>query len=164
MEMMRDIDEDTVNFSPNYDGRSQEPDVLPSRFPNLLVNGSAGIAVGMATNIPPHNLREITEGVIYSLNNPDLKPEDLLNELLKIVKGPDFPTKALISGRTGIEEAYRTGRGSVTMRAVVQVEEINKRTCLVVSELPYQVNPDNLALKIAELVKDGKIKGIADVR
>jgi DNA gyrase subunit A len=118
----------------------------------------------MATNIPPHNLREITEGVIYSLNNPDLKPEQLLNELLKIVKGPDFPTKALIVGRTGIEEAYRTGRGSVTMRAVVQVEEINKRTCLVVSELPYQVNPDNLALKIAELVKDGKIKGIADVR
>jgi DNA gyrase subunit A len=164
MEMMRDIDEDTVNFSPNYDGRSQEPDVLPSRFPNLLVNGSAGIAVGMATNIPPHNLREITEGVIYSLNNPDLKPEELLAELLKIVKGPDFPTKALIVGRTGIEEAYRTGRGSVTMRAVVQVEEINKRTCLVVSELPYQVNPDNLALKIAELVKDGKIKGIADVR
>ncbi len=164
MEMMRDIDEDTVNFSPNYDGRSQEPDVLPSRFPNLLVNGSAGIAVGMATNIPPHNLREITEGVIYALKNPDIKPEDLLTELLKIVKGPDFPTKALIVGRTGIEEAYRTGRGSITMRAVVQVEEINKRTCLVVSELPYQVNPDNLALKIAELVKDGKIKGIADVR
>jgi DNA gyrase subunit A len=164
MEMMRDIDEGTVNFSPNYDGRSQEPDVLPSRFPNLLVNGSAGIAVGMATNIPPHNLREITEGVIYSLNNPELKPEELLSELLKIVKGPDFPTKALIVGRTGIEEAYRTGRGSITMRAVVQVEEINKRTCLVVSELPYQVNPDNLALKIAELVKDGKIKGIADVR
>jgi DNA gyrase subunit A len=164
MEMMRDIDEDTVNFSPNYDGRSQEPDVLPSRFPNLLVNGSAGIAVGMATNIPPHNLREITEGVIYTLKNPDIKPEELLTELLKIVKGPDFPTKALIVGRTGIEEAYRTGRGSITMRAVVQVEEINKRTCLVVSELPYQVNPDNLALKIAELVKDGKIKGIADVR
>jgi DNA gyrase subunit A len=164
MEMMRDIDEDTVNFSPNYDGRSQEPDVLPSRFPNLLVNGSAGIAVGMATNIPPHNLREITEGVIYSLNNPDLNPEELLSELLKIVKGPDFPTKALIVGRTGIEDAYRTGRGSITMRAVVQVEEINKRTCLVITELPYQVNPDNLALKIAELVKDGKIKGIADVR
>ena len=164
MEMMRDIDEDTVNFSPNYDGRSQEPDVLPSRFPNLLVNGSAGIAVGMATNIPPHNLREITEGVIYALKNPDIKPEELLNELLKIVKGPDFPTKALIVGRTGIEEAYRTGRGSITMRAVVQVEEINKRTCLVISELPYQVNPDNLALKIAELVKDGKIKSIADVR
>ena len=164
MEMMRDIDEDTVNFSPNYDGRSQEPNVLPSRFPNLLVNGSAGIAVGMATNIPPHNLREISEGVIWALEHPEIKSEDLLNELLKIVKGPDFPTKALIVGRTGIEEAYRTGRGSVTMRAVVLVEEINKRTCLVVTELPYQVNPDNLALKIAELVKDGKIKGIADVR
>jgi len=164
MEMMRDIDEDTVNFSPNYDGRSQEPDVLPSRFPNLLVNGSAGIAVGMATNIPPHNLREIGEAVIYSLEHPDMPAPDLLNHLLTIVKGPDFPTKALIVGRGGIEDAYRTGRGSVTMRAVVNVEEINKRTCLVITELPYQVNPDNLALKIAELVKDGKIKGIADVR
>jgi len=164
MEMMRDIDEDTVNFSPNYDGRSQEPDVLPSRFPNLLVNGSAGIAVGMATNIPPHNLREIGEAVMYSLEHPDMPAPDLLNHLLTIVKGPDFPTKALIVGRGGIEDAYRTGRGSITMRAVVNVEEINKRTCLVVTELPYQVNPDNLALKIAELVKDGKIKGIADVR
>ena len=164
MEMMRDIDEDTVDFSPNYDGRSQEPDVLPSRFPNLLVNGSAGIAVGMATNIPPHNLREIGEGVAWALAHPEAKPEELLEQLMKIVKGPDFPTKALIVGRTGIESAYRTGRGSITMRAVVQVEEINKRTCLVVTELPYQVNPDNLALKIAELVKDGKIKGIADVR
>ena len=164
MEMMRDIDEDTVNFSPNYDGRSQEPDVLPSRFPNLLVNGSAGIAVGMATNIPPHNLREIGEAVIYSLENPEMPAADLLNHLLTIVKGPDFPTKALIVGRGGIEDDYRTGRGSITMRAVVNIEEINKRTCLVVTELPYQVNPDNLALKIAELVKDGKIKGIADVR
>jgi DNA gyrase subunit A len=164
MEMMRDIDEDTVDFSPNYDGRSQEPDVLPSRFPNLLVNGSAGIAVGMATNIPPHNLREIGEAVIYALEHPDMPAPDLLNHLLTIVKGPDFPTKALIVGRGGIEDAYRTGRGSITMRAVVNVEEINKRTCLVVTELPYQVNPDNLALKIAELVKDGKIKGIADVR
>jgi len=164
MEMMRDIDEDTVNFSPNYDGRSQEPDVLPSRFPNLLVNGSAGIAVGMATNIPPHNLREIGEAVIYALEHPDMPAPDLLNHMLTIVKGPDFPTKALIVGRGGIEDAYRTGRGSITMRAVVSVEEINKRTCLVVTELPYQVNPDNLALKIAELVKDGKIKGIADVR
>ena len=164
MEMMRDIDEDTVNFSPNYDGRSQEPDVLPSRLPNLLVNGSAGIAVGMATNIPPHNLREVSEGVIWALDNPDAPSEELLNQLLKVVKGPDFPTRALIVGRTGIEEAYRTGRGSITMRAVVLVEEINKRTCLVITELPYQVNPDNLALKIAELVKDGKIKGIADVR
>jgi len=164
MEMMRDIDEDTVNFSPNYDGRSEEPNVLPSRFPNLLVNGSAGIAVGMATNIPPHNLREIGEAVAWALAHPDAKPDETLTELLKIVKGPDFPTKALIVGRTGIEDAYRTGRGSITMRAVVQVEEINKRTCLVVTELPYQVNPDNLALKIAELVKDGKIKGISDVR
>ena len=164
MEMMRDIDENTVNFSPNYDGRSEEPDVLPSRFPNLLVNGSAGIAVGMATNIPPHNLREIAEGVDWALAHPEAKPEELLAQLLKCVKGPDFPTRALIVGRTGIEAAYRTGRGSITMRAVVNVEEINKRTCLVVTELPYQVNPDNLALKIAELVKDGKIKGIADVR
>ncbi len=164
MEMMRDIDEDTVDFSPNYDGRSQEPDVLPSRFPNLLVNGSAGIAVGMATNIPPHNLREIGEAVIYTLEHPEQSSEELLSHLLTVVKGPDFPTKALIVGRGGIEDAYRTGRGSITMRAVVNVEEINKRTCLVVTELPYQVNPDNLALKIAELVKDGKIKGIADVR
>ena len=164
MEMMRDIDEDTVNFVPNYDGRSQEPTVLPSRFPNLLVNGSAGIAVGMATNIPPHNLREIAEGVTWALEHPEASAEELLAHLLTVVKGPDFPTKALIVGRTGIEEAYRTGRGSITMRAVVNVEEINKRTCLVVTELPYQVNPDNLALKIAELVKDGKIKGIADVR
>jgi len=164
MEMMRDIDEDTVYFIPNYDGRSQEPTVLPSRFPNLLVNGSAGIAVGMATNIPPHNLNEVVEGVVWSLENPDADPKDLLEKLLTIVKGPDFPTKALIVGRQGIEDAYRTGRGSIIMRAVVEVEEINKRTCLVVTELPYQVNPDNLALKIAELVKDGRIKGIADVR
>ena len=164
MEMMRDIDEDTVNFIPNYDGRSQEPTVLPSRFPNLLVNGSAGIAVGMATNIPPHNLNEVADGVVWSLENPDADPKDLLEKLLTLVKGPDFPTKALIVGRQGIEDAYRTGRGSIIMRAVVEVEEINKRTCLVVTELPYQVNPDNLALKIAELVKDGRIKGIADVR
>ncbi|CAB4755639.1 unannotated protein [freshwater metagenome] len=164
MEMMRDIDEDTVNFIPNYDGRSQEPTVLPSRFPNLLVNGSAGIAVGMATNIPPHNLNEVVEGVVWALENPDADPKELLEKLLTIVKGPDFPTKALIVGRQGIEDAYRAGRGSIIMRAVVEVEEINKRTCLVVTELPYQVNPDNLALKIAELVKDGRIKGIADVR
>ena len=164
MEMMRDIDEDTVDFIPNYDGRSQEPTVLPSRFPNLLVNGSSGIAVGMATNIPPHNLGEVIEGTCWALENPDASPQETLEKLLTIVKGPDFPTKALIVGRDGIEQAYRTGRGSITMRAVVEVEEINKRTCLVVTELPYQVNPDNLALKIAELVKDGKIKGIADVR
>jgi len=164
MEIMRDIDEATVDFIPNYDGRSQEPIVLPSRFPNLLVNGSAGIAVGMATNIPPHNLREIAAAVEWALENPDATSEETLEALLGIVKGPDFPTRGIIVGRKGIEEAYRTGRGSITMRAVVEVEEINKRTCLVITELPYQVNPDNLALKIAELVKDGKIKGIADVR
>ncbi len=164
MEIMRDIDEGTVDFVSNYDGRSEEPVVLPSRFPNLLVNGSAGIAVGMATNIPPHNLREICSAVDWALENPDANPEETLKALMEIVKGPDFPTKGIIVGRSGIEDAYRTGRGSIQMRAVVEVEEINKRTCLVVTELPYQVNPDNLALRIAELVKDGKIKGIADVR
>ncbi|MFM8190574.1 MAG: DNA topoisomerase (ATP-hydrolyzing), partial [Candidatus Nanopelagicus sp.] len=164
MEMMRDIDEETVDFISNYDGRSFEPTVLPSRFPNLLVNGSAGIAVGMATNIPPHNLSEVIEATCFALENPEMESEKLLAKLMTIVKGPDFPTKALIVGRGGIEDAYKTGRGSVIMRAVVEVEEINKRTCLVVTELPYQVNPDNLALKIAELVKDGRIKGIADVR
>ncbi|NBO08055.1 MAG: DNA gyrase subunit A [Actinobacteria bacterium] len=164
MEMMRDIDEDTVDFSPNYDGRSQEPNVLPSRFPNLLVNGSAGIAVGMATNIPPHNLREVASGIQWSLEHPDATQTELLEALLERVKGPDFPTRGIIIGRTGIEEAYRTGRGSITMRAVVEVEEINGRNCLVITELPYQVNPDNLALKIAELVKEGKVAGISDVR
>jgi DNA gyrase subunit A len=164
MEMMRDIDEDTVDFSPNYDGRAQEPDVLPSRYPNLLVNGSAGIAVGMATNIPPHNLREVASGVQWFLDHPETSSEDLLDALLERIKGPDFPTRGLIVGRRGLDDAYRTGRGSITMRAVVEVEEINNRTCLVVSELPYQVNPDNLALKIADLVKDGKVGGIADVR
>jgi len=164
MEIMRDIDEETVDFIPNYDGRSQEPIVLPSRFPNLLVNGSAGIAVGMATNIPPHNLREIAAAVEWALDNPDATSEETLSTLLGIVKGPDFPTGGIIVGRQGIEEAYRTGRGSIIMRAIVEIEEINKRTCLVVTQLPYQVNPDNLALKIAELVKDGRIKGIADVR
>ena len=164
MEMMRDIEQGTVDFTPNYDGRSEEPTVLPSRFPNLLVNGSAGIAVGMATNIPPHNLTEVCRGVQWSLEHPDASGSELLEALLGFVKGPDFPTKGLVVGRQGIEDAYRTGRGSITMRAVVEVEEINGRTCLVVSELPYQVNPDNVALKIADLVKDGKIAGIADVR
>ena len=163
--MMRDIDEETVDFTPNYDGRTQEPLVLPSRFPNLLVNGSAGIAVGMATNIPPHNLREVAAGVAVAARPPRRpRREELLEALLERVKGPDFPTGGLIVGRRGIEDAYRTGRGSIIMRAVVEVEEINNRTCLVVTELPYQVNPDNLALKIAELVKDGRIGGIADVR
>ncbi|MBP2704686.1 DNA gyrase subunit A [Microbispora sp. RL4-1S] len=165
MEMLRDIDKDTVDFQPNYDGRSQEPVVLPSRFPNLLVNGSAGIAVGMATNIPPHNLREVGEGVKWALDNPEATDEELLDALMARIKGPDFPTGALIVGRRGIEDAYRTGRGSVIMRAVVEVEEDPKgRQCLVVTALPYQVNPDNLALTIAELVREGKVTGIADVR
>ena len=164
MEMVRDIDEETVDFQDNYDGRTQEPTILPSRFPNLLVNGSIGIAVGMATNIPPHNLREVAEAAKFALEHPELASEELVEELIKIVKGPDFPTGAQILGRRGIEDAYRTGRGSITMRAVVNVEEIHGRTALVVTELPYQVNPDNLALKIAELVKEGKLTGIADIR
>ncbi|MFE4465956.1 DNA gyrase subunit A [Oerskovia sp. NPDC056781] len=164
MEMVRDIDKETVDFQDNYDGRTQEPVVLPARFPNLLVNGSAGIAVGMATNIPPHNLREVAEGVKWHLAHPEASKEELLEVLLTKIKGPDFPTGATILGHKGIEEAYRTGRGSITMRAVVNVEEIQNRICLVVTELPYQVNPDNLALRIADLVKDGKVQGIADIR
>ena len=175
MEMLRDINEETVDFRPNYDGRSAEPVVLPARFPNLLVNGSQGIAVGMATNIPPHNLREVAAGVQWYLENyerfeapvpepsaeaDDDKPhrapyEDLLDGLMERIPGPDFPTRGLIVGRRGIREAYRTGRGSITMRAVVEHEEIQGRNCLVVKELPFQVNPDNLASKIAELVRDG---------
>ncbi|SEN43588.1 DNA gyrase subunit A [Actinacidiphila rubida] len=164
MEMVRDIDEETVDFTDNYDGRNQEPTVLPARFPNLLINGSAGIAVGMATNIPPHNLREVADGAQWFLANPEAEPEELLEALIERIKGPDFPTGALVVGRKGIEDAYRTGRGSITMRAVVEVEEIQNRQCLVVTELPYQVNPDNLAQKIADLVKDGRVGGIADVR
>ena len=164
MEMVRDIDEDTVDFQDNYDGRTQEPTILPSRIPNLLVNGSIGIAVGMATNIPPHNLREVAEGAIWYLENPEATEEELLAALMQRIKGPDFPTGAEIIGRRGIEDAYRTGRGSITMRAIVNVEELQGRNCLVVTELPYQVNPDNLAQKIAELVKEGKLSGIADIR
>ncbi|WP_208750617.1 DNA gyrase subunit A [Arthrobacter sp. PM3] len=164
MEMVRDIDEETVDFQDNYDGKNQEPTILPARFPNLLVNGSSGIAVGMATNIPPHNLREVADGVQWYLANPTASREELLEELLLRIKGPDFPTGATILGHKGIEDAYRTGRGSITMRAVVNVEELQGRTCLVVTELPYQANPDNLAIKIAELVRDGKISGIADLR
>ncbi len=164
LELVRDIDEDTVDFGDNYDGRTQEPLVLPARFPNLLVNGSVGIAVGMATNIPPHNLREVSAGALWHLANPDATKEELVEALLARIKGPDFPTGAQILGVKGINDAYRTGRGSITMRAVVSVEELQGRTCLVVTELPYQVNPDNLALKIAELVKDGRISGIADIR
>ncbi|GAA0305870.1 DNA gyrase subunit A [Kineococcus aurantiacus] len=164
MEMVRDIDEETVDFSPNYDGHTTEPDVLPSRFPNLLVNGSAGIAVGMATNIPPHNLREVADGVKWLLDNPSASDDEQLTAMLQRIKGPDFPTGAHILGQRGIVDAYRTGRGSITMRAVVTVEEIQNRTCLVVSELPYQVNPDNLAENIANLVRDGRLTGIADVQ
>ncbi|GAB3867053.1 DNA gyrase subunit A [Dactylosporangium cerinum] len=165
MEMLRDIDEDTVDFVPNYDGRAQEPTILPSRIPNLLVNGSTGIAVGMATNIPPHNLREIAQAVQWCLDNPEADEAETLDELIKIVKGPDFPTKGLIVGTSAIIDAYRTGRGSIRMRAVVEVEEDTRgRTILVVTELPYAVNPDNLAERIADLVKEGKLAGIADIR
>jgi len=170
MEMLRDIDKETVDFRPNYDGRSAEPVVLPARFPNLLVNGSEGIAVGMATRIPPHNLREVAAGVQWYLENFEATDEELLEALIERIKGPDFPggpdgrAGAQIVGRRGIEEAYRTGRGSIVMRAVVEVEEDRRgRTCLVVTELPYQVNPDNLALKIAELGRDGRVSGIFDV-
>ncbi|MGV8970060.1 MAG: DNA gyrase subunit A [Microbacteriaceae bacterium] len=164
MEMVRDIDEETVDFQDNYDGKTQEPVVLPARFPNLLVNGSVGIAVGMATNIPPHNLREVAAGALWALENPEASREELLEALMQRIKGPDFPTGAQILGVKGIQDAYRTGRGSITMRAVVTVEELQGRTCLVVTELPYQVNPDNLAQKIADLVKEGKLAGIADIR
>ena len=164
MEMVRDIDEESVDFQDNYDGRNQEPVILPSRFPNLLVNGSEGIAVGMATRIPPHNLREVASGVQWFLEHPDASREELLETLIERVPGPDFPTGATILGRRGIEDAYRTGRGSITQRAVVNVEEIQGRQCLVVTELPYQVNPDNLADKIAQLVRDGQVTGIADIR
>lgn len=164
LEMVRDIDEETVDFQDNYDGRTQEPSILPARFPNLLVNGSVGIAVGMATNIPPHNLREVASGAQWYLEHPEASREELQEALLQRIKGPDFPTGAQILGVKGITDAYRTGRGSITMRAVVSVEELQGRTCLVVTELPYQVNPDNLAIKIADLVKDGKIGGIADIR
>ncbi len=165
MEMLRDIDKETVDFRPNYDGKTAEPVVLPARFPNLLVNGSEGIAVGMATKIPPHNLREVAAGAQWYLEHFDATDDELLVALLERVKGPDFPTAAQIVGRHGIIDAYRTGRGSITMRAVVAVEEDRRgRTCLVATELPFQVNPDNLAQKIADLAKDGVIGGIAEVR
>ena len=164
MEMVAGIDEDTVDFAPNYDGKVQEPTVLPSRFPNLLVNGSAGIAVGMATNIPSHNLREVTDAIVWYLQNPDATEEELLEEAMRRIPGPDFPTWGLIAGRQGIEDAYRTGRGSIRMRAVVNVEEGPKGGAeLVITELPYQVNPDNLNESIANQVRDGKLQGISDI-
>jgi DNA gyrase subunit A len=165
MEMLRDIDKDTVDFRPNYDGRTAEPVVLPARFPNLLVNGSEGIAVAMATKIPPHNLREVAAGAQWYLQHPEATDEELLDALLERIQGPDFPTAAQIVGGRGIRDAYRTGRGSITMRAVVEVEEDSRgRTCLVATELPFQVNPDALIKKIAELANDGRVPGIANVQ
>jgi DNA gyrase subunit A len=164
MYMLADIDKETVDFVPNYAGNTVEPVILPSRFPNLLVNGAEGIAVGMATRIPPHNLREVAAGVTWALDHPDATSEELLDKLIELITGPDFPTNALIVGRDGIEEAYRTGRGSIRMRAVVNVEQdVRGRTILVATELPYQVNPDNLVENIAQLAKDGKVSGIADI-
>lgn len=164
MEMVRDIDQDTVDFTPNYDGKNLEPTVLPSRFPNLLVNGSSGIAVGMATNIPPHNLTEVAAGVQWALEHPDATREELLEALMERITGPDFPTGGQIVGRRGIQDAYRTGRGSVTMRAVTEITEDKRgRTIIAITQLPYQVNPDNLLERIAELVEQGKVGGIADL-
>src|SRR5918996_1692681 len=160
MELLRDIDEDTVDFVDNYDGEEQEPDVLPSRFPNLLVNGSSGIAVGMSTNVPPHNLVEMTNAVIACVQDPEIT----LEEIFKICPGPDFPTGAQIMGVAGIHEAYRTGRGSIRMRAVCEVEEYKSGERIVVTEFPYQVNKANVAIKIAELVNDRRVAGIRDVR
>ena len=165
VEMVREIEQNTVDFRPNYDNREEEPVVLPARFPNLLVNGSTGIAVGMATNIPTHNLREVGAAVQWALEHPDATKEELLEAAMGFIHGPDFPGGGLIVGRQGIEDAYRTGRGSVVMRAVIDMEEDEKgRQLLVVTELPYMVNPDTLALRIAELVNSGKLTGIADIR
>ncbi|NKY85467.1 DNA gyrase subunit A [Nocardia veterana] len=164
MELLREIDHETVDFTPNYDGRSQEPVVLPSRVPNLLMNGSNGIAVGMATNIPPHNLNELAEAIYWALDNYDADEETTLAACMERVKGPDFPTYGLIVGSQGIHDAYTTGRGSIRMRGVVEIEEDNRgRTTIVITELPYQVNTDNFINSIAEQVKDGKIAGISDI-
>lgn len=159
--LLFDIDKDTVDFQDNYDGREQEPIVLPARFPNLLVNGSGGIAVGMATNIPPHNLGEVIDGCVALIDNPAIT----LDEIIKIIPGPDFPTGGIILGRAGIRSAYETGRGSLIMRAKVEIEEIrNDRQAIIVSEIPYQVNKATMVEKIAELVRDKRIEGISDLR
>ena len=164
MEMLREIDEETVDFIPNYDGRVQEPTVLPSRFPNLLANGSGGIAVGMATNMPPHNLRELAEAVFWCLDNYEADEEATLAAVTERVKGPDFPTYGLIVGSQGIHDAYTTGRGSIRMRGVVEIEEDSRgRTLLVITELPYQVNHDNFITSIADQVRDGKLAGISNI-
>jgi DNA gyrase subunit A len=161
MEMLRDINKDTVDFMPNFDETLKEPTVLPSRFPNLLVNGSSGIAVGMATNIPSHNLNEVIDGTIALIDNPDITIEDLM----KLIKGPDFPTGALILGKDGIKAAYKTGRGKIKLRAVAEIEENGKgKNRIIVSEIPYQVNKSNLIQKIAEYVRDKKLEGISDLR
>ena len=165
VEMVRDIEQDTVDFKPNYDNRDSEPTVLPSRFPNLLVNGSTGIAVGMATNIPTHNLREVNDAVQWALTHPEATREELLEAAMARIQGPDFPGGGLIVGRRGIEDAYRTGRGSVIMRAVMELEEDSSgRQCIAITQLPYMCNPDNLATKIAELVNSGRLTGISDIR
>ncbi|MBR0417233.1 MAG: DNA gyrase subunit A [Firmicutes bacterium] len=161
MEMLRDIDKDTVDFIPNYDGEEKEPVVLPARFPNLLVNGSNGIAVGMATSIPPHNLREVIQGTILLIDNPDTSDDDLA----RVIKGPDFPTGATIVGKTAIKEAYRTGQGKVKVRAKGHIEEDNKgRVSIIFTEIPYQVNKAQMIAHIADLVKDKKLEGIKDIR
>ena len=162
VEMVREIEQNTVDFRPNYDNREEEPIVLPARFPNLLINGSTGIAVGMATNIPSHNLREVNDAVQWALQHPEATREELLEAAMQRIQGPDFPGGGLIVGRSGIEEAYRTGRGSVIMRAVIDMEEDARgRQLLVVTELPYMCNPDALAQRIADLVNAGKLGGIA---
>ena len=163
MEMVRDIRENTVDFSPNYDGKTQEPDILPSRVPNLLMNGSGGIAVGMATNIPPHNLNELAEAIFWLLDNPEASDEEALAACMERVKGPDFPTAGLIVGDQGIKDAYTTGRGSIRMRGVTSIEESGSRQTIVITELPYQVNPDNMISNIAESVANGKIAGISKI-
>ncbi len=164
MEMVRDIDKDTVDFLPNYDGKTQEPTVLPARFPNLLCNGSSGIAVGMATNIPPHNMREVAEGVHWALDHPDASREELLENLIRIIKGPDFPTGAIIMGSAGIRQSYETGRGSITVRAKAHVESTKTgRSRLVFTEIPYMVNKARLIENIADLVKEKRIEGISDL-
>lgn len=160
VEMLRDINKDTVEFGPNFDGEEKEPMVLPSRFPNLLVNGSSGIAVGMATNIPPHNLGEVIDGTIMLIDNPD----STVTDLMTVIKGPDFPTAATIMGKSGIRAAYETGKGKITVRAKAEIEEENSRHRIIVTEIPYQVNKAKLIESIADLVKDKKIVGISDLR
>ena len=161
LQMLRDIDKDTVDFIPNFDGEEKEPVVLPSRYPNLLVNGSNGIAVGMATSIPPHNLGEVIDATVKIIDNPEVS----IDELMKIVKGPDFPTGAQILGKSGIRDAYRTGQGKIKVRAICEIEETNRgKSQIIVSEIPYAVNKARLIEKIAELIKLKKIDGISDIR